>query len=268
MARIVAFLLGKPPKAGTIAAETIDLLEPAGIRCIVVLPHEEQVTLAGLQQADLVVHRGLGRSDEPHLGTLADHGIRLCNPWPAVERLRDRATLAQSLAASDLPSPRAGVRADWDDVLSEQDERDVVVKAVTGAGRGATALSSPLPRTAPMDGPYLVEDHIPHDGTDRKLYVAGHWVAGLLKPSTLQAEHTTDGEPFAVDADLADLARRTTSALDLHLAGVDVVIGPDGPVVVDVNAFPGYRGVSGATAAVAEHLLQHLEQASAHPTLR
>ena len=33
---------------------------------------------------------------------------------------------------------------------------------------------------------------------------------------------------------------------------------PDGPVVIDVNAFPGYRGVEGAAAAVAEHLVDHL----------
>lgn len=43
----------------------------------------------------------------------------------------------------------------------------------------------------------------------------------------------------------------------MHLAGVDVVLGPHGPVVVDVNAFPGYRDVAGAAAAVAAHLLDH-----------
>ncbi|WP_298749138.1 hypothetical protein [uncultured Serinicoccus sp.] len=32
----------------------------------------------------------------------------------------------------------------------------------------------------------------------------------------------------------------------------DVVLGPDGPVLVDVNAFPGYRGVPGAPQALAD----------------
>lgn len=116
-----------------------------------------------------------------------------------------------------------------------------------------------------MDGPYLVEELIEHDGVDRKLYVAGSWVAGLLKPSTLTQEHTTDGDPFEVDPTLVDLARVATSRLDLHLAGVDVVLGPDGPAVVDVNAFPGYRGVDGAAPAVADHLLEHLGADHAHP---
>ena len=61
-----------------------------------------------------------------------------------------------------------------------------------------------------------------------------------------------------MDADLADLTRSTARGLDLHLAGVDVVVGPGGPAVVDVNVFPGYRGVAGAAAAVADHLLGHL----------
>jgi ribosomal protein S6--L-glutamate ligase len=268
MARTVAFLLGKPPKPGTIIAETIATLEPADIRCAVLLPHERQIEAAALREADLVVHRGLGEPDQPLLRTLADHGIPLCNPWPAVERLRDRATLAQALVSTGVSSPHARVVLTWEDVLTEREAREVVVKAVTGPGRGASALSSPLPRTAPMPGPYLVEDRIPHDGIDRKLYVAGDWVAGLLKRSTLHAAHTSDGEPFVLDADLDDLARRATSGLGLHLAGVDVVIGPAGPVVVDVNAFPGYRGVVGATAAVAGHLLQHLEAARDDPMLR
>lgn len=108
-------------------------------------------------------------------------------------------------------------------------------------------------------GPYLVEELIEHDGTDRKLYVAGSQVFGLLKPSTLTHGHTTEGTPFEVRPDLADLARRTLYHLDLHLAGVDLVIGPEGPVVVDVNNFPGYRGVAGAAVAVADHLLNHLD---------
>ena len=49
-------------------------------------------------------------------------------------------------------------------------------------------------------------------------------------------------------------------AVGLHLAGVDLVIGPDGPTVVDVNPFPGYRGVDGAADGVATHLSLHAAQ--------
>lgn len=35
---------------------------------------------------------------------------------------------------------------------------------------------------------------------------------------------------------------------------------PDGPVVIDVNAFPGFRGVDGAPALVAAHLREHTRE--------
>jgi ribosomal protein S6--L-glutamate ligase len=38
---------------------------------------------------------------------------------------------------------------------------------------------------------------------------------------------------------------------ELSLYGVDLLVTARGPVVVDVNAFPGYGGVPGASAALA-----------------
>lgn len=227
------------------------------------LPHEQDVRPADTDDADLVVHRGLSGPDEGLLSALAAVGAPLCNPWAGIAHLRDRAALHDAVEDSGVPTPRGVVRHTWAEVLAEEQRRPVVVKAVSGPGRGRGVLPSPLPPEAPMDGPYLVEELVEHDGTDRKLYVAGDWVAGLLKRSTLTHEHTTDGEPFEVGRELADLARATTARLGLHLAGVDVVLGPAGPVVVDVNPFPGYRGVDGAAQAVAAHLLDHVgERAS------
>lgn len=258
MQRRITFLLGKSPRPGTIVAEVVDLLRGRGVGCDVLLPHDQQVRVDDAQDADLVVHRGLSGPDDALLSSLDALSTPLCNPWDGTRHLQDRAALHDALDRASVPSPRGAVRATWADVLAEESRRRVVVKAVSGPGRGRAVLPSPLPEEPPMDGPYLVEELIEHDGTDRKLYVAGEHVSGLLKPSTLTRGHSTEGTPFDVSPELAALARRTLQHLGLHLAGVDVVIGPDGPVVVDVNAFPGYRGVDGAAAAVAEHLLGHL----------
>jgi ribosomal protein S6--L-glutamate ligase len=258
MQRRIAFLLGKKPRPGTIVAEVIDLLATRDVRSEVLLPHDQQVGAEDAQDVDLVVHRGLSGPDADLLSSLDALSTPLCNPWRGMRHLHDRAALHDALDGAGVPSPRGVVRTTWADVLAEERRRRVVVKAVEGPGRGRGVLPSPLPEDPPMDGPYLVEELIEHDGTDHKLYVAGDRVSGLLKPSTLTHGHSTEGTPFEVSTELAGLARRTLQHLGLHLAGVDVVIGPDGPVVVDVNAFPGYRGVEGAAAAVAEHLVDHL----------
>lgn len=174
--------------------------------------------------------------------------------------LHDRAALHPRAGGAGAPTPSGVVRQTWAEVLADERARRVVVKAVLGPGRGHGVLTCPLPQEAPMDGPYLVQDLVDHDGTAGKLYVAGDWVEGLLKPSTLLRAHTTGGMPFDVDDPLAELARTAVAGLDLHLAGIDVALGPDGPVVVDVTAFPGYRGVHGAPEGVVQHLLAHLDR--------
>ena len=254
----VVFLAGKKPKPATILADVIETLESRGVGCRVLLPHEEDVGPADLGDAHLDVHRGLSHKADALLASLAEADKPLCNPWSSTERTRDRAELHRAIGRTGVPAPDGGVVATWTHVIAAAGDRRIVVKAVHGPGRGRSVLTHPLPSEAPFEGPYLVEDLIEHDGTDRKLYVAGDWVAGLLKPSTLIHEHITEGERFEVDQELAHLARSTTRRLGLHLAGVDVVIGQAGPAVVDVNVFPGYRDVAGAVAAVADHLLRHL----------
>lgn len=256
MQRRIVLVLGKPPKPGTVVFEVIALLEAQDVVCEVLLPHDGVVDPQATSGADLVVHRGLSAQDAHLLAAIAATGVPLCNPWTGTDRTGDRAEVHRAIADSPVPAPGGVVRHTWSEVLAEEAIRPVVVKAVEGGGRGRGVLAGPLPAEAPMDGPYLVEDLVEHDGVDRKLYVVGDWVRGLLKPSTLLHEHTTEGTPFEVDQALADLGRSTAASLDLHLAGVDVVLGPRGPVVVDVNVFPGYRGVEGAAQAVAEHLLE------------
>lgn len=87
---------------------------------------------------------------------------------------------------------------------------------------------------------------------DRKLYVIGDRVAGLLKSGGVGRR---TGEPFEPGPALTALARRTGRALGLEIFGVDVIAGERGPAIVDVNAFPSCNGVHGAAEAIAEHLL-------------
>ncbi|MDQ3453235.1 MAG: hypothetical protein M3493_11150 [Actinomycetota bacterium] len=47
----------------------------------------------------------------------------------------------------------------------------------------------------------------------------------------------------------------SATALVADRAGVDVLEGPAGPVVVDVNPVPSCRRVPGAARSIAEHLL-------------
>lgn len=274
MTASVALVLGKRPRPGTVVAEVMDHLITTGLTHRVHLPHDDPVAPADLTSADLVLHRGLDPRHLPLLDAVAEAGTPVCNPPDGIRRLLTKDALHAALVAAEIPTPTARVHAAWPAVLAEEEQArnsatgqgpGVVVKAVDGAGRGAGVLPSPLPARPPLEGPWIVERHIPNDGLDRKLYVIGDRVHGLLKPSTLTADHTEGGSPFTVPADVARLARRTAQELEVHLCGVDVLLGPDGPVVVDVNPFPGYRGVERAARDVADHVRRHLEFAPCDP---
>lgn len=257
----VTLLLGKPPRPGTLLAEVAALLGARGCAVTVRLPHEEPVEAAELTGEQLVVHRGLDGSAAGLLAELHHSGVPLCNPWPGERLLRDRRSWQAALAAAEVPLPPSLTVERWAAVLDRAGTREVVAKAFTGPGRGSqvvTGTGDTLPPQAPFPGPYLVEERLPADGTDRKLYLAGCAVRGLLKPSTLDGPHTTSGTPFTPDPAQLDLAVRARQALGVHLLGVDLLHTPSGPVVVDVNGFPGFRGVPGAAELVAAHLLEHL----------
>ncbi|WP_349829019.1 ATP-grasp domain-containing protein [Brevibacterium litoralis] len=260
MAPRLTFLLGKPPKPGTLLAEVRDSLAARGASAPVLLPHQEPLDLDSLTGEDLVVHRGLHASVAPTLTAAHERGIPLCNPWSADALLRDRRSWHAALDRAGVTVPEAVTVDGWPEVLAHAGGEEAVVKALAGPGRGASVMAgtgATLPAQAPFPGPYQVEARLPAEDTDHKLYVAGEAVRGLRKPSTLTHAHVTTGTPFAPDTELTDLALEVGRVLGAHLLGVDVVRTPTGPVVVDVNAFPGFRGVADAPALVTAHLLDH-----------
>ncbi len=57
-------------------------------------------------------------------------------------------------------------------------------------------------------------------------------------------------------AEVAQIAAQVGEVFGLDLYGVDVLLGPDGPVVVDINDFPSFRQVPDAVARVARAVLR------------
>lgn len=265
MALSFTLLLGKPPRPRAVLAKVAADLAVHGAEVTVRLPHEQSVEAEELVGQSLVVHRGLHSSVSPLLAAAEELGVELCNPSPSDQLLRDRRAWHTVLERAGLPVLAADTLHQWRDVLEHAGTERVVAKALAGPGRGAsvvTGTGATLPARAPFPGPYLVEPRLPADETDRKLYVAGDAVRGLLKPSTLEHPHARSGETFAPDAALMELARETGRLLGAHLLGLDVLRTPDGPVVVDVNDFPGFRDITGAPSLVADHLWEHALRAA------
>jgi hypothetical protein len=57
-----------------------------------------------------------------------------------------------------------------------------------------------------------------------------------------------------VTREVEDLALRAGAATGLGLFGLDIIEGADGPVVVDTNYFPGYKGCVGVAGPMAAYV--------------
>lgn len=259
----VAFLLGKRPKTSTIFPEVFDRLVTAGVETSVHLPHDDEVEGDVLTNAALVVHRGL---DDTALGLVRDlhlGGTTLVNSYPGVLQLADRVAMLRAL--DGLPVPPTRVVSTWQEVGAAAGDRRCVVKSAGGPGRGEAIVvgtAEELRVDRGLEPPFLVQDYVVAGEVDHKLYVIGDEVRGLLKPSPLAVGHTTSGAAFSPDPELVSLALQVRDRMQLDLLGVDVLLSEEGPVVVDVNDFPGYRGVDDAPELVAEHLLSRLQIAT------
>ena len=110
----------------------------------------------------------------------------------------------------------------------------------------------------------LVQEHIPGPGEDLKVYVVGDQVFAVRKPFS-ETSFAVPGRPVRVDAEVRALALRAGRALGLGLFGLDVIESPAGPVVVDANYFPGYKGVPDAGRLIGEYIDEHARRLERGP---
>ena len=253
------FFLGKPVRKTSLFPELFARLEAEGQEVQIHLPHDSGVFFPDwARTGDVFLHRGLFPGVLTALLRQEQRGMRFYNTIAATQAVMDRLELHQRLERAGLPIPFWQSAENWQEVLTIRPGTNLMVKArdgFIGRGAGVTRLDSKGragPPPLPFPGPYLVEERIATDGWDRKLYVVGRECRGLLKK--WPREEGTASLPFSPDAGLCDLALRAGQALGLEIYGADFVIGPDGPVIVDVNPFPSFKGIPDAASLIAGYL--------------
>ena len=206
------------------------------------------------------------------LGTLhssVERGISVVNPPATLELAIDKYRTLARLQFLGLPVPPTRVVQTRKDAMEAYRELggDVVVKPVFGGeGRGILRVMdaelawftfATLDR---IDAVLYLQQFIPPGGTDLRLLVSGDEVFGFRRIAS-QGWKTNVSlgartEPVDLSSEHVSLARRVASDFGLVIGSVDLIEGDAGPVVVEVNAIPGWRGAQRALGFhVAEHFL-------------
>ena len=207
------------------------------------------------------------KSHAPQALALARHleerGARVLNTWAATACCQDRARLAQRMRAGGLPWPRTWTlptlesllahpelrgRAPWPLLLKSRYSRPKDLVVQVDCVEQVAALAA---RWGPE--PIVVQERVPSDGWDLKVWVIDRQVWAARRRSALAAPASAESFPLAPEElprAWAELALEIGRVCELRLYGVDLLLGAQGPVAVDVNAFPGFRGVPEASSAL------------------
>jgi RimK family alpha-L-glutamate ligase len=194
------------------------------------------------------------------LHKLDRQGLLIINPPQAIERSVDKYNSLTLFHENGLPVPRTAVTESHDEALKCFHELggDVVVKPLFGSrGLGATRITDSdiaarVFRTISFHhGVLYLQKFVPHGGSDIRAFVIGdRVVAAMRRISENWKTNVSQGaKPVSLNLseDLQNLAIKAAEVIGCKVTGVDIIEGPDGPVLIELNSQPGWRGLQSVT---------------------
>jgi ribosomal protein S6--L-glutamate ligase len=172
-------------------------------------------------------------------------------PWPDTWAISSLEAYLDGEIPPHLPYPLV--------VKSRRSSRgDLVRRVDSRVEMEAVAASSPME-------PVIVQPYLPNDGLDRKLYAVDGIVFGVCRPSPMSEGDPERRVPMWVPVGWARLANEVGRTFGLRAFGLDLVLSDSGPMIVDVNPFPGYRGAPEAPRALVDMIERTAAEKGASP---
>jgi len=207
---------------------------------------------AGLQRLEEVIFR------MDALAQLEAAGTPVVNSPRSLEIAIDKYLSLALLARAGIRVPRttvvqgeASARLAWNEFGGT-----CVAKPLFGSrGRGIRRVETVSEAaTIGGDGVAYRQECIPHPGWDLRVLVVGDEAFAMRRVAAAGEWRTNvslGGVPEAVgaSADEVGIARRAAATVGARIAGVDILPGPDGPVVLEVNAVPAWKGLQSVVDA-------------------
>jgi ribosomal protein S6--L-glutamate ligase len=200
---------------------------------------------------DVLVARGRSGRLLAMLRAARAHGIPVVNSPAAIESVRDKAGMAAFLAASDIPTPKSWLGRPRQLAGRTDVSFPLVLKPTDGDNARGLRIVQSRAELAAVDWSEpvaLAQELHRGDAHDLKLYVAGSsvWVVRRASPVADDGSPRpviSTGRRLATTPRLRTLARTCARLFGLSLCGIDCVMTARGPVVIEVNDFPNYRGI-------------------------
>ncbi|MBA4276036.1 30S ribosomal protein S6--L-glutamate ligase [Flavobacterium sp.] len=186
------------------------------------------------------------------------------NSSTAITQSRDKLFSLQLLLQSGIDIPTTGFAnspLDTDDLIKMVGGSPLIVKLLEGTqGKGVVlaetkkAAESVINAFKSLNANILVQEFIKEaNGKDLRLFVIDGKVVAAIQREALPGEFRANihlGGSASVIKPTAEekkIAIRAAKAMDLRVAGVDIIRSSKGPLLLEVNSSPGLEGIESAT---------------------
>jgi ribosomal protein S6--L-glutamate ligase len=277
----ICFLMEPPRSSTSVTYEVLSGLKARGADVEIVT---ERSGLIDLENFKFDYDAYLFKSHSPLAESLAAaahyRGAKLLNEYPATMKVRDKVLTCTMLLQAGIPTPRTFVTDSIETLREVVKRMPVVVKPWRGrrgmgievcmneaefdalVARRANETAGDDDDGGGEDGTALGErlifaqEYEEHEPYDYKAYAIGDYVHAIKRIFPAKTKEEKLGTPVGDDPALEDLVRQCGKVFGLELYGVDLVKTPKGYSVIEVNCFPGYKGVPQGGERIAQFVME------------
>ena len=198
----------------------------------------------------------------------------------AITRARDKLRSTQLLAKYNIDIPKTVVSRDSGDIdqlLDQLGGAPVIIKLASGThGNGVVLAETKKAAKSTLQAFYLtneqgtnilLQEFIKESaGTDIRAFVVGAKVVASMKRQSLDDDFRSNlhnggsGTPIKLTPEEEKVAIKAARVMGLSIAGVDIMRSERGPLVLEVNASPGF-GIEKVTGRnVAGKIIEYVER--------
>jgi ribosomal protein S6--L-glutamate ligase len=213
------------------------------------------------------------------LRQLEMQGVYSTSSSIAISRSRDKLRSMQLMAKAGIGIPKTVVSrntTDIDDLLEQLGGMPVIIKLARGThGNGVVLAETKKAAKSVLQAFYLTNDDGTNillqefvkesAGTDIRAFVVGSRVVASMKRQSLDDDFRSnlhkggEGTVIKLTEEERKMAIKAAKAMGLNIAGVDMMRSDRGPLILEVNASPGF-GIEKVTGRdVASSIIEYVE---------
>jgi len=241
--------------------KVFERLEAKGCKVDWLFPEEHVFS-----QADFTVDYDLYvlKSSSPmtyQLGAMiSTKGGRMINDFRAIQRIKNKVEINKLLADNGVPIPDSYLTGDVSllkDVIASKGP--LIVKPYDGRhGIGVEIVRTPEALDAlDIGSEVYAQAFKPGDGYDRKTYMVGDKAFASKKAFAAGESFLKDAVALDITPEMHEIAIRCGEIVGLQIYGVDMIESEDGLWVIDVNGFPGFKGLPGIDELLADYIYNY-----------